>query len=331
MTSLKKNIVFLVILLGFLIFAYSKRHINEKHSIAFFAMDTFFEITSNDKCVNEDLKKEVESLVAKIDKQINSYNPDSEIAQINRNAGKKETIVSVSTFHILSTAYHYSEISNGLFDVTFEPLQNLYGFENGVYQIPNEAEIKASRKKVDYRKMILNPKNQSVILAEQGMKINLSGLMKGYVLDEVHKLINQKGCTAFFLNFGGNLYIQNDTAEKIGIKHPRQENVIFSFPLTEGFVSTSADYQQFFEKNNHRYTHIINPITGSAIQKMQTMTVVGNSGILTDFLSTSLFLLDTRDIEKTVKTLNMDIEYFAYDGKNIFRSAWKKTNFPSGN
>jgi FAD:protein FMN transferase len=287
-------------------------------------MDTFFEIVSTDQKVNQKLQKEVEELISEIDLEINTYNPKSEIAFINQNAGIKEIYLSLPTFKILQTGYHLSEISDGLFDITFQPLQDIYGFENSQYKIPETWEIEETKQKVNYKKMILNEKNRSAYLANPGMKINVSGFMKGYVLDQVKELLNQKRIKNYFLNFGGNLYIHSDKEEKIGIKHPRNDSIIFSFPLKEGFVSTSADYQQFFERTNHRYTHIINPITGSAIQKMQTITVVCNSGILSDFLSTTLFLLDPNEINQKLFKMNQKIEYYAYDGAKEY-TQWEKT------
>jgi thiamine biosynthesis lipoprotein len=286
-------------------------------------MDTFFEITSKDDRINNQIKNEIEDLVIQIDKKINAYNPLSEIAQVNQNAGIKKTIVSSETFKNLKTAYQFSVISEGLFDVTFKPLQDLYGFENGMYKIPEQPEIEKAKQKVNYKKMILEEKDQSVFLTESGMQINLSGFMKGYVLDKVKQFLDQREIKNYFLNFGGNLYIHAASEEQIGIKHPRQDNIIFSFPLKEGFVSTSADYQQYFEKNNQRYTHIVNPLTGSSQQKLQTMTVVCESGILSDFLSTTLFLLDPKDIEQKLLKIDQKIEYYAFDGKKEYKSKWR--------
>jgi thiamine biosynthesis lipoprotein len=321
----KKMVSVFLVLFCLLLFAYFRWHKEPNHSVSFFAMDTFFEITSKDDRINNQIKNEIEDLVIQIDKKINAYNPLSEIAQLNQNAGIKKIKVSSETFKNLKTAYQFSVISEGLFDVTFKPLQDLYGFENGMYKIPEQPEIEKAKQKVNYKKMILEEKDQSVFLTESGMQINLSGFMKGYVLDKVKQFLDQREIKNYFLNFGGNLYIHAASEEQIGIKHPRQDNIIFSFPLKEGFVSTSADYQQYFEKNNQRYTHIVNPLTGSSQQKLQTMTVVCESGILSDFLSTTLFLLDPKDIEQKLLKMDQKIEYYAFDGKTEYKSKWRNT------
>lgn len=282
-------------------------------------MDTFFEISSSDKNFNKKLEKEVEDLITKIDKQMNCYNETSEVATINQLAGRKEVPVSKETFRVLKQSIQFSELTDGLFDVTFQPIQDLYGFKEGVFHIPDKGEIEKAKQLVDYRKIIFNESYSSILLNEPGMKINLSGFLKGYVLDQVKELLLKRGVNQFLINFGGNIGVLNNKHTLIGVKHPRKEAVIHSFSVKEGFVSTSADYQQFFEKNGIRYTHIVNPKTGGCIQKMQTVSVVAETGILSDFLSTTLFLLEPTQIPIMIKKLNFPISVYAKDGVEEYK------------
>jgi thiamine biosynthesis lipoprotein len=325
MYRMKQNwfLVFLLILIIFILI-FMRYGFRQQKSRAFFFMDTFFEITSSSKYLNESSFNEIDKLVNMIDGQINSYNPNSEVSLINLNAGVKPVQVSKETFLLLKKAYHYSEISDGLFDVTFKPLQDLYGFETGKFTLPTSISIENAKKKVNYKKIYFQESSDSVYLTELGMNINTSAIMKGYVLDRVKLLLSQNHIPNYFLNFGGNLYIHGDKSEKIGIKHPRKENVIFSFPLKNGFVSTSADYQQFFQQGTMRYTHIVNPLSGLCNQKMQSVTVVANSGIESDFLSTTLFLLDPGEIGKWLQDKKINVQYYAYDGSKEFTNIWEK-------
>jgi len=280
----------------------------------FFAMDTFFEITIEDKQFDKDIFNKIENKVYQIDQLLNAYNPTSEVAKINKNAGITPVKVSPEVIRFLSTTDSYFRKTNGLFDVTFQPIQDLYGFSSGQYHVPSQEEIKKSKMLVNNKKLIIHPINKTAFLEEKNMVVNLSAVLKGYVLDEVKQVIELNHIKRYHLNFGGNLYIHSNQKEKIGIKHPRAESIIKTFWVQDGFVSTSADYQQYFEKDGLRYSHIVNPITGSAHSELKSVTVVGDSGMETDFLSTYLYLSNPRSIQKYVETYFPNIQYFTFDG-----------------
>lgn len=291
-------------------------------SIVFFTMDTFFELRMDQRDYNRFLEKEVKNEVKRIDFLLNSYQDFSEISQINKYAGLKPVKVSEETYHVIQKAIEYCKKSNGLFDITFQPLQDIYGFNDGKFHVPEKNEIKIAREKVNYKKIVLNPIFKTIYLSDKSMKINCSGFLKGYVLDCTSKLIKEKKISNFSINFGGNLYIRNNIKQKIGIKHPRENTVIKSFWIKEGFVSTSADYQQYFEKDGQRYTHIINPLTGSAQHTFETVTVLGLDGMLTDFLSTNLFLMEPYQVNDWLQSIDSKIYYYAFDGKKDYKNQW---------
>lgn len=315
-----KLILLVLISLALLSIVVFQRAQNPKKSNAFFIMDTFFEVTTTDKKVDPAFMKDLENHINQIDAKLNTYNPTSEISQINQNAGIKEVRVSEETFNVLRTAVLFTEMSDGLFSITFQPLQDLYGFQTSEFRVPSKSEIENVLPLLNVKKIQLNEDTKTVFIQDKRIKINLSGLLKGYVLDQVKSYMDSSSIKTYFLNFGGNLYIKGDKPEKIGIKNPRSDGVIYSFPLQDGFVSTSADYQQFFERGNLRYTHIVNPLTGSAVQKMQTVTVVANSGIMSDFLSTTLFLMDPKDIEPLLLKNHQSVFFYAYDGTKEYKN-----------
>lgn len=291
--------------------SYQKKHI-------FFAMDTFLEISIEDKSFDKKIFKAIEDKVSQIDFKLNAYNKNSELSKINISAGLFPVKVSSDVFNILTTVLSYAKKSNGLFDITFQPIQDLYGFSSGNYNVPNQIEIKKTKELVDFKYIVMNPSDGSVFLKKKNMVINLSGIIKGYVLDEIKKLIESNKIERYHLNFGGNLYIHSNKKEKIGIKHPRMDSIIKIFWIQDGFISTSADYQQYFEKNGSRYSHIVNPLTGSAQSKMQSVTVVGDSGIESDFLSTFLYLKDPAILNQYIIESFPGILFFAYDGEKEY-------------
>jgi thiamine biosynthesis lipoprotein len=78
----------------------------------------------------------------------------------------------------------------------------------------------------------------------------------------------------------------------VGIRAPRDEDqVLTRLPLVDEAISTSGDYERFFEQDGRRYHHIINPASGAPTQGIQSVTVIGPDATMTDALSTSVFVM----------------------------------------
>jgi len=291
----------------------SDRHI-------FFAMDTFFEIQSNEKVNWNKVLKQIQTDLSLIDDRLNAYHQNSEIEMINQNASKEPVKVSEVTFNTIKIAIDLGISSKGLFDISFQPLQDLYGFEQGQYRVPTPQEIEETKKSVNFAYIKLNEDKQEVQFMKPGMKINLSGLIKGIALDRIVKYLQSEGIHVFSLNFGGNLYIQSEKEETIGIKNPSGNDMITSILVKNGFVSTSSDGEQYFIQNGVRYSHIINPITGSAVSSNESVTVVSVSGILSDFLSTYLYLLPVGEISEYMQDNYPETGYYVIQNDKIVLS-----------
>lgn len=263
-------------------------------------MDTFFEITSSEEVDWDEIEKDTKDSISQLDLMINSYQPASEINQINQNAGIQSVQVTPDTYSLIQQAIELCQLSEGGFDVTFQPLQDLYGFETGEYHVPDLQEIEQAKLLVGYEKIVFNQPDQTVYLPYPGMKINCSGLIKGIVLDRIHLLLNSKGMNSYTLNFGGNLYVQSNQEEKIGIKSPYNNDMVKVIPLHTGFVSTSSNGEQYFIQNEKRYSHIVNPLTGSAESSNDSVTIISNSGLLSDFLSTYCYLLPAEKADQFI-------------------------------
>lgn len=231
----------------------------------------------------------MKSLVSHIDKELNCYVQESEISMINKYGYKDGVSVSPETVELLERAIFYGDVSEGLFDVTFIPLQELYGFGARNYRIPTKEEIEEAKKLVNYKYIQIDNDSSKVKLAKEGVRINLSGIIKGYTLDKVSDFLLNKGIDEYYLNFGGNILVKGNV-KKIGVKHPRKDEILLEVPLMNSSISTSADYQQYFEKDDKRFTHIVNPKTGSADFPWQSAVVISKKAIDADFLSTYLFI-----------------------------------------
>lgn len=276
-------------------------------------MDTFFEINSPEKCHWDEIEKEIQERINHLDLLLNSYNPKSEVSLINQNAGIQPVPISLETYTILLEAVEFCQVTGGLFDITFQPFQDLYGFETGAYHVPDSQEILETQLLIGYSSIVFDETIHSVYLPRIGMKINCSGFIKGKVLDHIQLLLNSKGILNYSLNFGGNLYIQSVQEEKIGIKSPYNNEIIKVVPVKTGFVSTSSNGEQFFIQDGRRYSHIVNPLDGSAASVNDSVTVISSSGFLSDCLSTYLYLLPENRAKQFI------LDYYPDSGFVIIR------------
>ena len=255
-------------------------------------MDTFFEIKIPKSVNNDQIYKETINITREIDLKLNRYNDKSEISEINRRGFSKNVKVSTETINVIKRSIFYSEISDGYFDITFEPIQNLFKFNTEIQILPDRSEIEEAKKLVNYKYIDIDTQNGEIRILKEGVILNLSSIIKGYTLDRVSEYFNNMNVPEYYLNFGGNLLIKSREGLVAGIKHPRKEEIISKIFVSNTSVSTSADYHQFFEKDGVRYIHIIDPKTGNAAFKKQSVTAVTKKGIDSDFLSTIIFILD---------------------------------------
>lgn len=319
---MKKQFRLTLLFLGILLLIFFGYRLNQQRKQelvprVFFAMDTFFEIQAAPATNWEAILPLVQSEIQELDKQLNVYREDSEIAFINQNAASYPVKVTPETFDILQKAIQYGTLSKGLFDITFQPLQDLYGFDDGQYCVPTAQIIEEARKRVGYGSIRLDPEKREVFFSKPGIKLNVSGLIKGIALDRVVVLLQRQGLSTFSLNFGGNLYIQSEKEDVIGIKNPTNQEIAYSFSVQKGFVSTSSNGEQYFILNNQRYSHIVNPVTGSAIGPNDSVTVVTESGILSDFLSTYLYLIPPEEIDQLMKTMYPTVGYYVIQKNQV--------------
>ncbi len=229
-----------------------------------------------------------------IDDSMSTYKPTSEVSQVNDAAANGPMHISKELFDLLKTAAEYSVITEGAFDITYASVGYLYDFRK--HQHPDEAQIAKALPAIDYRHVILDPKNQTVYFSQKGVRIDLGGIAKGYSVDRGIDVLKSLGYTRAYVGAGGDSRIIGDRFGKpwvVGIRDPRkgEGNVIARIPLVDAAISTSGDYERFFEEKGVRYHHIIDPHTGHSASKVRSATVIGPYATRTDGLSKTAFVL----------------------------------------
>jgi FAD:protein FMN transferase len=248
----------------------------------------------------------VEAVLAemrRVDQDMSTYKPTSEVSKVNAGAAKRPVKISNELFDLLSQALEYSKLTDGAFDITYASVGYLYDFRKHVK--PDDEAIAKALPGINYRHVVLDPKAHTVSFMRDGMRIDLGGIGKGHAVDRGILILQQRGISHGLVTAGGDSRIIGDRFGKpwvIGIRHPdRKEEVIARIPLEDAAVSTSGDYERYFDENGVRYHHIIDPHTGKSARRVRSATIIGPTATRTDGLSKTAFVLGA---EKAIEIYN---------------------------
>ena len=311
----KKKIIYIsaVALMAVLIFAVPVfiRHSRspQPYESAGYAMGTYLTQTVYGKSGKEAADKASEKIHG-LENNISWRINGSEIAKLNKAAGKSPIHVDDETFSILRTSLDVAVKSKGAFDPTILPVSSLWGFGGGDPHLPAEKEIKNGVKFVGYNKLMIDGKLKSVSLASSGMGIDLGGIGKGAACDVAVEAYKSAGADCGIVAAGGSIGTYGSKADgslwNIAVRDPAsaddKSSAMGEIHIASGFVSTSGPYEQSFVKNGKTYHHLLNPKTGYPENNgLVSVTVTAKNGALSDALSTACFILGR---EKGCELLN---------------------------
>ncbi len=251
------------------------------------------ELWHDDEVVAARLIDDVLNEYRRIDRLMSTYKDDSEISLVNAEAAERPVVVGAELYAIVARALELSAASDGAFDISYESVGYLYDFRER--RRPTAAEIDAGLPAVNYRLVELDADAGTIRFGAAGMRINLGGIAKGYAVARGAEILRAAGVRHALLNAGGDTRVvgdRNGAPWMVGIRHPRADDAVMTrLPLVDESISTSGDYERFFDEDGRRYHHIINPATGEPTNGILSVTVIGPDSMLTDGLSTTLFVL----------------------------------------
>ena len=237
--------------------------------------------------------EEVFSEADRIDRLMSTYKDESEISKINREAAQQPTAASAELLQLIQRSLDISVLTRGAFDITYESVGQHYDFR--ARQRPDAATVEAERKLIDYQLVKLDKVAGTVGFAREGVRINLGGIAKGYVVERGVDLLRHRGIRHAIVTAGGDSRLLGDRRGRpwmVGIRDPRKDGeVAISLPLADEAISTSGDYERYFDEDGTRYHHIIVPSTGAPAGGVHSATVIGPDAVITDALSTSVFVM----------------------------------------
>ena len=250
----------------------------------------------------------------------------SEICQINNAQGNPVT-VSNMTIDLLKKGIEYGDLTNGKFDITIAPLMELWDIKNNPGVIPSNSDIQEALSHVNYKNIQID--GNEVTLLDPSAAIDLGGIAKGYMADQLKNYLTSEGVESALINLGGNILTigtkPNGQAFKLGIQKPfdKQGIPITSVDSIDNSLVSSGVYERYFEVENVRYHHILNTETGYPYDNgLLGVSIISPKSVDGDALSTSCFALGLEaglelihSIED-VEAIFITEDYKIYDSRN---------------
>jgi thiamine biosynthesis lipoprotein len=245
--------------------------------------------------------------IEKLGGLLNFYSDKSELSMINKGSGKKAVKVSPETLAIIKEALSIAKMTGGAFDPTVGAITSLWDFNNRIK--PENDDIKDRLKLVSYKNVVINESKGTVYLKKKGMKLDLGGIAKGYAADMAVDILRSSGIESALVSVAGDIRAYGLKPDgmpwMIGIRDPRPrsatDNILAALPIKDMAISTSGDYQRFFEMEGTRYHHILQPWNGMPARGCQSVSVISDRSLVSDSLSTAVFILG---VDKGMKLLD---------------------------
>jgi thiamine biosynthesis lipoprotein len=231
--------------------------------------------------------------VKRIEQKYSRYRDDSVTARINQDAGIRSSAIDAETRLLLRHADACFRISGGRFDLTSGVLRKVWDFRTGV--VPSTEQIDRVLPLVGWS--LLDLDDECLYMPKAGMELDFGGIGKEYAVDCACKVLYQTGIVHGLVSLGGDVRIigprPDGTPWPVYIAHPRRPGeIIATMHVGQGAVTTSGDYQRFFDLDGRRYCHILNPATGQPVGTWQSASVLSAMCLDAGSISTIAMLLE---------------------------------------
>ncbi|MBD3904098.1 FAD:protein FMN transferase [Chryseobacterium sp. Ch-15] len=302
MKTLRNVATFSMIFFAASIFAQIER------SRAVTLMGSKFEITLVDKdslSAEKNIDKSINE-IRRIENLISEWKPETQISEVNKNAGIKPVKVDSEVFTLTEKGIYFSKLTDGAFDISIVAMDKIWKFDDSMNELPSEESIKNSVKNVGYQNIILDKINSTIFLKNKGMKIGFGSIGKGYAADKTRELMQSFGVKSGIINASGDISAWGNQPDgkpwAIGINNPFKDDKIAAvLYLKENAVTTSGSYEKYAEINSKRFSHIMNPKTGYPSTGLTSVTIIGPNATMANGFSTSIMVLGKKEGLKLIK------------------------------
>jgi thiamine biosynthesis lipoprotein len=229
----------------------------------------------------------------RIDATMSPHKPDSELSRINAGAGQGPVALSAEMAALLGRALDFSAQSGGAFDISYAAVGQLYDYRRGVR--PTDAERERACAAVGWQHLALDRAARTLRFGLPGMRIDLGGFAKGHAVDNGVAILRRHGIAHGLVAAGGDSHVLGDRRGRpwsIAIRDPRRAGeVVAVLPLEDCAVSTSGDYERYFDEGAVRHHHLLDPRTGRSPSAVRSVTILADDGLTSEACSKTVFVL----------------------------------------
>lgn len=235
--------------------------------------------------------------IGALDAIMSDYREDSELMQLTRAPAGSWVPVSDPLWEVLEQAQELARLSGGAFDVTAGPLIRLWRESRRTGELPDSAKLAEARTRSGWQQLSLDSAQRAVRFAVPNMQLDLGGIAKGYAADAAVEVLRQFGVRRAIIEFGGDIVASGPPPGRPGwqIRIDDPSGAPPAIHLSDAAISTSGDVVQFVEIDGVRYSHVVDPRTGTALHDRVAATVIAPSGMLADALATVAGVLGPDD------------------------------------
>ena len=282
-----------------------------------FALDTSVTVTLYDH-QKQDILDHCFSMIRAYENEFSKTIEGSEVYKLNhRENGTGTFSISDDLADVLSEALHFSEISDGAYDVTIEPASTLWNFSGNPGKVPDKADIAAAAAKIDYRNLKLE--GDQLTFLSPDTTIDLGSIAKGYIADRLKAYLESTGVRSAIINLGGNVLCVGENGRKpfvVGIQKPFADHstVYATLNIDGQSVVSSGVYERHFVVDGVNYHHILDPKTGWPVENgLVQVTIVSDRSVDGDALSTTCFALGTEKGKALIESMDGVYGFFMDD------------------
>ncbi|MEB6608066.1 FAD:protein FMN transferase [Aeromonas sanarellii] len=267
-------------------------------------MGTYYAVTLSDPFPGgqDALQQEVETLLARLNQEISTYDPASLISRFNQGTGQPPQVIPATMAKIVQQGMDAGRLTRGALDVTVGPLVNLWGFgpDKRPTQRPGAEQIAQARERVGIDKLTLTPQGDHFLLGKAipGLYLDLSTLGEGAASDEIAGLLERRGVHNYLIEVAGAVRSKGRNAKgnpwRVAIVEPSDRPGAIEDVVTPNgmAVSTAGSYRNYYELDGKRYSHIIDPATGEPVtHRLVSASVITPTALEADALDTALMVM----------------------------------------
>jgi len=272
----------------------------------------------DDKSAGESAVEAVFTEIARIDELMRTDIEGSRISLINSGAAIRAVPAGDELYDLIVRSLDISLLTRGAFDITFDSDGRHF---DPARQRPNRATGRQELDRISYRLVKTHPSSKSIYFLDPGVHIDLGGIANGYAVERGAGILRELGIRHAIVTAGGDSRLVGDRRGEpwiIDVRDPRKDGeVAIRIPLENEAISTSDDHDRYFEEEGDRYHDIMQPATGEPAEGIRSATVVGPDAVITDALSTSVFVMGIEEGLRLISTLP-DYEAILIDADGQF-------------